>query len=84
MIDYFFEQYRRYNQEKPTPFLDWVDQTEHDIVAYRSAVSAGVFMTFLTNSSFLYIEYFGVAPSDPITFAAVTLVLALTGRELAP
>jgi uncharacterized protein (TIGR01244 family) len=26
MIDYFFEQYRRYNQEKPTPFLDWVDR----------------------------------------------------------
>jgi protein tyrosine/serine phosphatase len=25
MIDYFFEQYRRYNQERPTPFLDWVD-----------------------------------------------------------
>jgi uncharacterized protein (TIGR01244 family) len=25
VIDYFFEQYRRYNADKPTPFLDWVD-----------------------------------------------------------
>jgi len=26
LIDFFFEQYRRYNQERPTPFLDWVDR----------------------------------------------------------
>jgi uncharacterized protein (TIGR01244 family) len=26
MIDYFFEQYRRYNSENPTAFLDWVDR----------------------------------------------------------
>jgi uncharacterized protein (TIGR01244 family) len=26
LIDYFFEQYWRYNAERPTPFLDWVDK----------------------------------------------------------
>lgn len=36
MIDYFFEQYRRYNQEKPTPFLDWVDRV-YDPAAVKAS-----------------------------------------------
>ncbi|MBN1239472.1 MAG: multidrug effflux MFS transporter [Gammaproteobacteria bacterium] len=37
--------------------------------AVAMALSASVFMTFLTNSSFLYIEYFGVAPTAfPVFF----------------
>ena len=36
MIDFFFEQYRRYNQEKPTPFLDWVDRV-YDPAALKAS-----------------------------------------------
>jgi protein tyrosine phosphatase (PTP) superfamily phosphohydrolase (DUF442 family) len=36
MIDYFFEQYRRYNGETPTPFLDWVDRI-YDPAAVKSS-----------------------------------------------
>lgn len=36
MIDFFFEQYRAYNRERPTPFLDWVDRV-YDPAAVKSS-----------------------------------------------
>ncbi len=36
MIDLFFEQYRDYNREKPTPFLDWVDRV-YDPAAVKAS-----------------------------------------------
>jgi protein tyrosine/serine phosphatase len=39
LIDFFFEQYRRYNQEKPTPFLDWVDRVYDPAAVKQSFMS---------------------------------------------
>lgn len=36
MIDFFFEQYRAYNRERPTPFLDWVDRV-YDPAAVKAS-----------------------------------------------
>jgi uncharacterized protein (TIGR01244 family) len=36
LIDYFFEQYRRYNAETPMPFLEWVDKV-YDPAAVKAS-----------------------------------------------
>lgn len=47
--------------------------------AFAMALAAAVFMTFLTNSSFAYIEYFGVSESRfPIYFGVSILGLVAT------
>lgn len=42
--------------------------------ALAMALSATVFMTFLTNSSFLYIEYFGVSPAAFPVFFGINVI----------